>query len=175
MCFGFLYRASYLKVVQPKLYIQHMYSIYGGSGGMLPQENFVKLDPRRSLLRPFFGPNPTTNRNLTHLLCEVQITRNLDLSRSNVPPEVKCLGASYFDVNCSPDTLHKLSAMTPCFEAKCSLLKQIVPLVRGQSVSKQCPGNNLLQSKVSRGQLISKQSVRGTTYFEVGCPGDNLL
>ena len=123
MCFGFLYRASYLKVVQPKLYIQHMYSIYGGSGGMLPQENFVKLDPRRSLLRPFFGPNPTTNRNLTHLLCEVQITRNLDLSRSNVPPEVKCPGASYFEVNRPPDTLHKLSTMTPCFEAKCSLLK----------------------------------------------------
>ena len=27
------------------------------SGGLLPQENFVTLDVRRSLLRPFFGLN----------------------------------------------------------------------------------------------------------------------
>ena len=32
----------------------------GGSGGMLPQGNFLKLDALRRLLRPFFGPKNIT-------------------------------------------------------------------------------------------------------------------
>ena len=66
---------------------------------MLPQENFVKLDPQRSLLRPFLGPKSYSSYSeqnfkivATRLLCEVQIARNLDWSRSNVLPEVKCPG-----------------------------------------------------------------------------------
>ena len=43
------------------------------------------------------------------------------LSRSNLPPEVKCPGgASYFEVNCPPDTLlsSKLSAQDTSLRRK---------------------------------------------------------
>ena len=46
--------ASYFKVVCPKCTACAWY--LGGSGGILPQEKFVKLDARRSLLRQFLGP-----------------------------------------------------------------------------------------------------------------------
>ena len=51
----------------------------GGSGGMVPQENFVELDAKRSLLRPFLGPKSRmflANRISivgTRTLCEVVI------------------------------------------------------------------------------------------------------
>ena len=50
--------ASYIQGGVAKVYIPHVVSGGeggGGSGGMLPQENLVKLDARRSLLRPFLG------------------------------------------------------------------------------------------------------------------------
>ena len=42
-----------------KVYIPHVVSI-GGHGGMLPQENFVKLDTMKVLLRPCLASNPNT-------------------------------------------------------------------------------------------------------------------
>ena len=39
-----------------KVYIPYVQSI-GGSGGMLPQENFVKLYAKRVLLRPCLASN----------------------------------------------------------------------------------------------------------------------
>ena len=49
--------ASCFEVGVAEVYIQHVVSMgRGGGEGMLPQENFVKLDARRWLLRPCLGP-----------------------------------------------------------------------------------------------------------------------
>ena len=51
------------------MYVPHV--VFRGSGGMLPQENFVNLDTRRALLRPFLGPK-------FHMFCSSALaTKNL--------------------------------------------------------------------------------------------------
>ena len=105
------------------------------------------------------------------------------LSRSNLPPEVKCPGGKLLRSKPPPppppppDTLlrSKLSAPDTQLRSKVTPLEVDCPPCGGDNLLRSKVSVGQLRSRVSVGQLTSKQSVRGTTYFEAECPWDNLL